>query len=114
MIRPANLHDVLDRGEYVPQAIVAVDVETLAKGLGANVVSDHDDLDEFVGAGFWLDNTPFVVMHYRGHPADTATIYLPYDITDLGSITDLLDVITSEFCLPKELIKWQRKDDPSL
>jgi hypothetical protein len=114
MIRAAHLHDVLEAGEYVPQAILAVAVETLAKSFGAQLVSDHDDLDGFVGAGFWLDDTPFAIMHYHGHPADTATIYLPRQIADLESITELVHVITSEFCVPDDLIRWQRKNNPSL
>lgn len=114
MIRPAELHSLLATQEFVPQAIVATDVNYFAARFGAEIVKDSDDLDDFVGVAYLLDSLPFTVMHYRGHPAGTATIYLPQGIGDSNRITDIIRQITSAFKLPDKCVTWQRKDNPEL
>jgi hypothetical protein len=114
MIRPAELHSLLAKQEFVPQAIVATDVDYFAERFGATVVQDSDNLDGYIGVGYLLDALPFTVMHYRGHPDGTATIYLPQDISDVDKITAIIGQIASAFDLPNRKVQWQRKDNPEL
>jgi hypothetical protein len=114
MIKPVPLHTMIDQYEFVPQAIIAETVDELAKRFGSGVEKGHDNLDEYQGAAAWLDELPFTVMHYRGHPKDTSTIYLPLDIVDVGNITDIVSRIASELELSSNSIIWQRKNDPAL
>jgi hypothetical protein len=114
MIRPAELHRLLAEKEFVPQAIVATDVDYFAARFGAEIVKDSDDLDRFVGVGYLLDSLPFTVMHYQGHPDGTATIYLPQEIGDTNRITEIIRQITAAFKLPDNLVTWQRKNNPEL
>lgn len=114
MIRPAPFHNVLNKTEFVPQAIIAETVYDFAKRLGSEVEAGQDDFDKYEGAAAWLDDFPFTVMHYRGHPKDTSTIYLPFDIHDVQRVTEIIARIVSELKLPPKLVTWQRKDDPEL
>jgi hypothetical protein len=114
MIKPYNLHKLLGAKEFVPQAIVGVNVSYFADRFKSELVKEHDDLDEFLGTAFWLDEwLPFTVMHYRGHPPDTSTIYLPFEITDVEKITGIVERIASEFKVTDKVL-WQRKNDPEL
>jgi hypothetical protein len=114
MIKPVPLHLMIDQYEFVPQAIIAETVHELAKRFGSDVENGHDDLDAYQGAAAWLDEFPFAVMHYRGHPTDTSTIYLPLDIADVDKITDIVSRIASELKLSSKSITWQRKNNPAL
>jgi hypothetical protein len=96
------------------QAIIAETVHELANRFGSDVENGHDDLDEYQGAAAWLDEFPFTMMHYRGHPAETSTIYLPLDIADVDKITDIICRIASELKLSPKSITWQRKNNPAL
>jgi hypothetical protein len=86
----------------------------LAKRLGSDVEKGNDDLDEFYGAAVWLDELPVVVMHYRGHPADTSTIYLPFEIKDVNEISSIISRVVAELNVREKSIVWQRKDNPEL
>ena len=115
MIKQGSLEEMIYKFELVPQAIVALPVERIAKQLGLVIEKGHDDFDEYFGAAAWLDGVqPFTVMHYRGHPEDTSTIYLPFNIRDTDKITALIGRIASELKLPPKTITWQRKDNPEL
>jgi hypothetical protein len=116
MIRTADLHDVCDARDLVPQAVFGVDVFALARRFKSEVVRDHDDFDEYVGLGFWLTDfgLPFAVKHYAGHPEHTSTVYLPHEIQDVGRIADIIHVIAKDFDISDKQIVWQRKLDPEL
>lgn len=114
MIRPAELHSLLAQNDFVPQAIVAMDIDYFADRFGAQIVTDLDDLDHFVGVAYLLGSLPFTVMHYAGHPDGTSTIYLPQEISDLGKINEIIRQITAAFKLPDQSVQWQRKDNPDL
>jgi hypothetical protein len=53
-------------------------------------------------------------MHYTGHPKDTSTIYLPFNIRDVDEISALISRIVSELEISTKMITWQRKDNPEL
>jgi hypothetical protein len=114
MIRPVPFHMMINKTEFVPQAIIAEAVSDFARRFGSDVEAGKDDFDEYEGVAAWLDDLPFTVMHYRGHPKNTSTIYLPFDIHDVKEITDMICRIALELKLPPNLIKWQRKDTPEL
>jgi hypothetical protein len=112
-IKSAPLSDILKESELIPQAIVRRPVESFAEG-GADVSSGVDDLDEYQALGFHVGNIPFTIMHYKGHPPDTSTVYLPHDVRDLKLINGLLKAIFSHFKLRNRDIAWQRKDGVDL
>jgi hypothetical protein len=98
---------------FVPQAILNLSPATLARHLSVDFLRGHDDLDDYEGAAFALNgHLPFTVMHYRGHPPGTVTLYLPYDIREVEKITKLVGVILSELGLSNDVLGWQRADDP--
>ena len=97
--------------DFVPQAIVGDGIFELAKRFNFELTKGHDDLDEFYGAAFMLDDfIPFALMHYHGHEKDTSTIYLPYDVDSIDEISKFLKQIISEFKLSDRLV-WQRSNE---
>jgi len=106
--------DELPKAEYVPQAIIRKPVSYLSHKARFPVEHGFDDFDEFVGGAFVLENDiPFTIKHYKGHPENTATVYLPMSIQDLDDITQLIHVILQEFHIEEKYLFWQRKDDPN-
>jgi hypothetical protein len=71
-------------------------------------------LDEYSGVAFAINGAPFAVMHYKGHPPETSTIYFPRNLDTVAEITELVDRIVARFELPADSIIWQRKDNPEL
>lgn len=113
MIRPAPLNALKDQFEFVPQAVVAQAIAPLADRAGLELESGHDDFDEYWGFAAWLDELPFTLLHYKGHPKDTSTIYLPFEISDVMKVTNIISRLVLELKLGQS-ITWQRKDGLSL
>jgi hypothetical protein len=110
MIKPIKSLSV----EVVPQAVLALPVQMVLRGR-APISEGIDDLDYFEGASFKLDNNiEIAVRHYRGHPANTSTIYIDRRENELLKITSLIRKILTEFEVPLDALKWERKDDPDL
>ena len=112
-VESTHLPSLLAREEFVPQAVVNKPVERFASP-ETHIFSDVDDLDEYDGIGFYLGDTPFAVMHYKGHPPSTSTIYLPHRMNDVKQISNLLRRILSHFKILNSDIVWHRKDSPNL
>ena len=112
MITSQPLNDLLKRTEFVPQAVIAEDVEELARRNNLKIESGKDDFDKYTGAGALSDvlNMYFALMHYAGHPDRTTSIYLPFHVQDVTMITKAVTHITQELGVAS-LIKWQRKDE---
>jgi hypothetical protein len=114
MITPFPLSKILSEHEFVPQALIGRPIWDLAKRFGAEVEEGSDNFDNYQGAGaVFDDNIPFVVMHYVGHPKDTSTIYLQFDINDVHRISTIISAIISELKVPVEAVKWQRENGVS-
>src|SRR3954471_4286111 len=118
MIRPAETPRYM---ELIPQAILAKPISYFqvvsAQRMnfsGKKVFAvDHDDLDLYEGATFQLDDgTMFAIRQYRGNPLNRSTVYLPWEIDDLNSITDIVSRVADEFYLGRADIVWQRSDNP--
>jgi hypothetical protein len=118
MIRPFPLQLAKRQYEFIPQAILNEPVDALARRFGLKIEEGTDDFDYFYGTAASIDDfpllgdTPFAVMHYKGHPDNTATIYLPFDIKDVSTITDIISRILSELRLSSHALRWQRRDNP--
>ena len=113
-LKNLNVAETLEGNELIPQAVVRRDVDKLAQDLHVTVAAGVDDFDSYRGLAFKIDDMPFVVLHYQGHPEGTATIYLPYDIRSIPVITQRVGTITRSLGIrPRELV-WQRKNDPDL
>ncbi len=108
MIEPIGCLSV----DVVPQAVIGLPVEKVV-GKRAHISEGHDDLDFFEGASFKLDNQiEIAVRHYRGHPKDTATIYIDRREGDVKRISKLISQIMLEFHVPSAALRWQRRDNP--
>jgi len=114
MIKPIPLLEVVSRYHFVPQDVIREGVVELAKRFGLKVWEGEDDLDTYEGAAAVFDGLPFTVMHYRGHPENTSTIYLPFEIKDVEVIAKIISSIAAQLKLSPEVIVWQRKDNPEL
>lgn len=112
MLQAISLEEALQRWQFVPQAIISKPITFFADHAGANVVSGHDELDEYDGLAFALSGVPFLAMHHRGHPPDTTTIYLQREVSAIEDITALVASIIARFDVPQSALKWQRKDNP--
>lgn len=117
MIKPYSLEAIKEKIDLIPQAILAIDIWDFAKQFNFNVEKGEDNLDYYVGVGaFSEEGYPFAVMHYRGYPDHTSTIYLPrgFAKNDVAKISDAVNSIAREFKISEKQIIWQRRDDPSL
>jgi hypothetical protein len=114
MIQAIPLANTLRKWDLIPQAVIARPLEEFIRHVSTRISSGYDALDEYSGVAFAMDGTPFAVMHYKGHPPDTATIYLPRDFSTVPEITNFVSEIMAKFNLPKESVLWQRKDNPEL
>jgi hypothetical protein len=108
------LRTTRSREHLVPQAIISEPVETFARIKPATIEEDSDNLDYYKGIAYALNDIPFAVMHHRGNPKNTSTIYLPKSIRSVDQITGIIDNIIACFKLPPSSLIWQRKDDPDL
>jgi len=102
--------------DFVPQAILRVSLAYFSGWRGLKLVRSADDLDEYEGVAF-LDaelGKPVAVRHYAGHPKDTVTIYLPYEVEEVEVITQSVHRLVRDFGLSDENILWERKDNPEL
>ena len=91
--------------EVVPQAVFWRPISYFA----TSVRTDEDDLDIFQAASFILDNNiNFDLRKYRGHPDQTVTVYLPFDVEMLEEILKIIGVIIIGLALPKYAVAWQR------
>jgi hypothetical protein len=98
--------DALGPVDFIPQAVVRQSVDYFTRRLGYKFESDTDDLDEYESAFFKLSNgTPFALVHYRGNPEDTTTIYFSRE-TKGDEIPSVVEAILRDFDLSSVLITW--------
>jgi hypothetical protein len=100
--------------DVVPQAIVGLPVQKII-GHRADISGGYDDFDYFEGASFKLDRKiEIAVRHYRGHPQGTTTIYIDRRAADIDLISSLIRRILDEFHVPREALRWERRNNPEL
>ncbi|MGO4715695.1 hypothetical protein [Bradyrhizobium sp. 2TAF24] len=110
MIKPIECLSV----EVIPQAIISLPVDQILSGR-AKITQGVDDLDHFEGASFRLDNgIEVAVRHYRGHPKDTATIYIDSRQRDVERITHLVRRILRDLHVPLTALSWERQQNPEM
>ena len=115
MIKPLPLHRLRKEMDLIPHAVLSVPIEHFAKLMQTELEGGEDDLDKYVGLGAEAEVGRFAIMHYRGYPKDTSTIYLPRSFPDdIDRITEAVHSILRQFKLPRKVISWERKDDPAL
>lgn len=117
MIKPYRVSKLIDERELVPQAIIQAAIPDLARRYRWRLEEGHDDFDDYVGTAFVLETPtvseralPFAIMHYKGHPDATSTIYLPFEVQNVPLITKLISTITNELDISEKIV-WQRKDE---
>lgn len=74
-----------------------------------SIREDEDGLDKFTVITFTVNNN-FVVdlRNYRGHPEETATLYLPFEMQELDLIVSTISIVISQTAIPKYAVAWQR------
>ncbi len=100
--------------EWIPQAIISRPVSYFERHFGYQFVQGSDDLDDYEEATFLLNGLPVALMHYRGYPKDTTTVYLPFGLRDVAQILQVIGAIAKALALPPDAISWQRSDNPNL
>jgi hypothetical protein len=113
MIKSYPLNQAVNEKNFVPQAVISEEILDLASRTKLSLEKGKDDLDYYEGTAALLDGLLFTIMHYRGHPPNTCTIYLPFEIQNVGEITKRLTQIRVELGLSEKAILWQRKDGMS-
>lgn len=92
--------------DFVPQAVVRSPVTYFSDRMGFKFDKDTDDLDDCESAFFTLDNSvPFALIHYRGNPDDTTTIYFGRG-TRREDVSGIVQHILRDFDLPTAAIVW--------
>jgi hypothetical protein len=113
-VRLITLQELSDT-DLIPQAVIGKPVLFFEQHLGLQFIDGFDDLDYYRGAAFYLDDElSFALMHHRGDPPDTTTLYLPREIRDLQEISRAVEAIVKEMRIPRDSIAWQRSDNPNL
>jgi len=114
MLSPVPLGD-LPSVDFIPQAIFGRPVSYFVKTMNIPFADNQDDFDHYQGAAFILnERVPFALKHYNGHPPDTITVYLPSDLQEIGLITETILMLMRELKLGKDVLVWQRTDNPDL
>lgn len=109
MVRLADFGLLMQKGEFVPQAVFDRPISYFAGLLKTGISEGHDDLDYYEGIGFLLkDAIPVVVMHYQGHPVGTTTMYLPFEFDEPALVSAIVDAVRGEFDVPAEAVSWRR------
>lgn len=112
MIRVSDLSEIKSK-ELLPQATLLRPVSYFTSLFRTHSMEGHDDLDYYQGVAFVLDDmVPFALMHYRGYPEDTTTVYLPFGIQGPKEVSTILARIVSETDVPTSAIIWQREASP--
>jgi hypothetical protein len=114
VVKAIPLPNALQKWDFVPQAVIARPITAFTKHISSQITSGHDALDEYSGVAYAINGRPFAVMHYKGHPSETSTIYFPRNVSAIEQITALVSEIIQRFKLPPDAVLWQRKDNPEL
>ncbi len=97
----------IDNVDMVPHAIFGRPIQYFT----LDYREAHDDLDVFKFAAFVLNNDcHFSLRHYRGHPKQTVTVYLEYQLTELPELESIIDAIIKGFKMPETAVRWRRGD----
>jgi hypothetical protein len=76
------------------------------------VRDDEDGLDKFQVVTFSIDNKLiFDLRTYRGHPSETVTVYLPFEMQELTEILSAITLVVTTTAIPKDAVAWQRGSD---
>jgi hypothetical protein len=106
---------------FLPQAVIGKTIDQLPTEVLAEIEEGIDELDEYIGAAFLIEDPnkfrfqiPFKVVHYRGHPPATFTVYFPQQLSGVNEITLLVSYVVKQFGFEPDAIRWQRADSPEL
>ena len=102
--------------DLIPQAILAIPIWEVAKRYEFEIEKGQDDFDYYMGIGGISElGFLFALMHYRGYPENTSTIYLPRDFgDDVAKITNAVHSIADDLKISDKCFIWERKMDPDL
>lgn len=113
MLKTLNFAEV-GKTDLIPQAIIQKPISYFERQ-GIRFVHDYDNLDAFEGAAFLLDGLRFALMHHKGYPDNTTTVYLSRDFgEDVSKITASIRDILNALHLSTEELVWERKNAPDL
>ena len=105
MVTQVSFND-LGPVDFIPQAVVRRPVRYFSDQFGFRFEQDTDDLDAHESAFFKLDDRlPFALVHYRGNPEDTTTIYFGREI-GREEVPTVVHYILRGFDLPANAVIW--------
>lgn len=105
MLKQVSFED-LGYVDFAPQAVIRAPVAYFSIKLGYEFQNCVDDLDEYQSAFFKLEDVlPFGLIHYRGQPDDTTTIYFSR-ATHQELVAKVVDQILDDFGLRFNDVAW--------
>ena len=87
-----------------PQAIMWRPIKYFSE----EILDDEDELDQFRFVGYTVDNTPFDIRSYLGHPPETVTLYFPSDINQDDVIQEQIETAIRILEIPESAVAWKR------
>jgi len=113
-IKLLDFHSVAKESEFIPQAVIDRPVSFFERMRKMEFIEGHDDLDTYQATALMLNGHQLVaLMHYRGHPENTVTVYLPRS-SPAEAIPEIVNHLVRELDLPADSVSWQRADGPDL
>lgn len=101
--------------DLVAQAIVKKPLKYFSDNFNICFLRIYDVLDWYEGAVLDLsDQIEYALRRYNGHPEDTTTIYLPFELKNAEKITEKVLEILKIYNLTELDLEWQRKNGPEL
>lgn len=108
MLKPLPPRPLAD---LIPQAVLSMSLATLRDRYGDFFHVDEDEFDEFSGVFFLAEPAHVVAIgRYRGHPPETATIYIDAELTDVAAIRQVVGRTVRDLAISDDVVSWQRGD----
>jgi hypothetical protein len=100
---------------WVPQATIKIPQGVLEKDYGLHFSEGWDDLDVYRGTDvLQVNGHPYVLRHYRGDPVNQVGVYLPFEVSDLNEITEIVNAVLKQLRVSPNSVTWQRNSAASL
>jgi hypothetical protein len=105
MVKQVSFND-LGSVDFIPQVIVRRPVTYFSDRLGFKFEQATDDFDDYESAFFMFDDRlPFALVHYKGNPEDTTTIYFGREVKREEVVAVALSILR-EFDLLATSLIW--------
>jgi hypothetical protein len=97
--------------DLTPQAVIQLSAADFHDRFGLVFEHGQDDLDIFEAAFFKLDGMVAALMHHRGEPKNTVSVYLRRGLTPRQA-ERAIDSILAEYSLASDVVSWREPAGP--